>query len=317
VSEAAPELVRKVLEGDALAAARLMRDIENETADAVAAMGEIYLHTGRASVVGVTGAPGTGKSTLIGALIRHFRKTRGMTIGVVAIDPTSPYTGGAVLGDRIRMQGKGVDKDVFIRSLASRGWKGGLSRATADTVHVMDAMGKDTIFVEAVGSGQVEVDIANIADTCVIVLAPGMGDEIQMMKAGILEVADIFAVNKADREGAEDLKIWLRDTAATEARTASGWVPEVVLTEAVTGKGVEQLAGEILRHGEFLTSTGELQKRRRERARLELTMAVENALKNHMAQMDGTSLENLINDLTSRKISPQQAAERVIKGIKS
>jgi LAO/AO transport system kinase len=317
VSEAAPELVRKVLEGDALAAARLMRDIENETADAVAAMGEIYLHTGRASVVGVTGAPGTGKSTLIGALIRHFRKTRGMTIGVVAIDPTSPYTGGAVLGDRIRMQGKGVDRDVFIRSLASRGWKGGLSRATADTVHVMDAMGKDTIFVEAVGSGQVEVDIANIADTCVIVLAPGMGDEIQMMKAGILEVADIFAVNKADREGAEDLKIWLRDTAATEARTASGWVPEVVLTEAITGKGVEQLAGEILRHGEFLTSTGELQKRRRERARLELTMAVENALKNHMAQMDGTSLENLINDLTSRKISPQQAAERVIKGIKS
>ena len=164
------EQVKKILEGDVLAAARLMRDIEDETADAVAAMADIYLHTGRASVVGITGAPGTGKSTIIGGLIKFFRDEKKMTVGVVAIDPTSPYTGGAVLGDRIRMQGKGVDKDVFIRSLASRGWKGGLAKAAANTVHVMDAMGKDIIFIEAVGSGQGEVDISRIADSCIVVL---------------------------------------------------------------------------------------------------------------------------------------------------
>ncbi len=307
-------LITKVLQGDVLAAARLMRGIEDETPEAVGALGDIYLHTGRASVVGVTGAPGTGKSTLIGGLIKHFRNSKNMTVGVVAIDPTSPYTGGAVLGDRIRMQGKGVDKDVFIRSLASRGWKGGLSKAAADTIHVMDAMGKDIIFVEAVGSGQGEVDIAGIADSCVIVLTPGMGDEVQMMKAGILEAADIFAVNKADREGAEDLKTWLETTAGMKDRPG-GWRPEVVLAEAVSGKGIERLAGEILRHREFLTSSGELKRRRRERARLELMMAVESSLKSYMDKMDSASLETLVDDLTNRKTSPQQAADKMIKGL--
>jgi LAO/AO transport system kinase len=306
-------LVDKIIQGDVLAAARLMRDIENEKAEAVAAMGELYLHTGRASVVGVTGAPGTGKSTLIGALIREFRKG-GKTVGVVAIDPTSPYTGGAVLGDRIRMQGNNVDKDVFIRSLASRGWKGGLSRATADTIHVMDAMGKDVVFVEAVGSGQVEVDIARIADTCVIVLAPGGGDEIQMMKAGILEVADIFAVNKADKPGAEDLKIWLQTTVGMKNRRG-GWTPEAFLTESVNGKGVDKLAGEIVRHGEFLVSSGEMEARRRESARLELMMAVEAALNSYLDRTETTVVDNLVNDLAARKTSPKQAAEQIIKGL--
>ncbi len=308
------ERVKKILEGDVLAAARLMRDIEDEMADAVSAMGEIYLHTGRASVIGITGAPGTGKSTLIGGLIKFFRKERKMTVGVVAIDPTSPYTGGAVLGDRIRMQGRGVDKDVFIRSLASRGWKGGLAKAAADTVHVMDAMGKDIIFVEAVGSGQGEVDISRIADSCIVVLTPGMGDEVQIMKAGILEAADILVINKAEMEGADILKHWLESTLEVKDRHG-GWKPEVVLTGAISGEGIEQLAGEILRHKEFLITSGELGKRRRERARMELMIALESSLKSYLDKMDTTSLEDLITDLTNRKTSPQQAAEKVIEGL--
>jgi LAO/AO transport system kinase len=175
-------------------------------------------------------------------------------------------------------------------------------------------MGKDIIFVEAVGSGQVEVDIAGIADTCVIVLAPGMGDEIQMMKAGILEAADIFAVNKADRPGAEDLKVWLEGTAGLKQRRG-GWTPQAFLTEAVTGKGVDELAGEIVKHGDFLASGGEMANRRRERARLELMMAVEAAMSSRMEKTGGAVLENLINDLAARKTSPQKAAEQVIKGL--
>ncbi|MDO8687737.1 MAG: ATP/GTP-binding protein, partial [Dehalococcoidales bacterium] len=188
-------LVDKVLEGNVLAAARLMRGIEDEVPEALEALESIYLHTGRAYIVGLTGAPGAGKSTLLGSLIGVFRKAK-MTVGVVAIDPTSPFTGGAILGDRVRMQSHGVDEDVFIRSLATRGWKGGLSKATVNTIHVMDAMGKDIIFVESVGSGQGDIDIARVADTAIVVLTPGMGDEIQIMKAGILEIADIFAINK-------------------------------------------------------------------------------------------------------------------------
>ncbi len=314
VAEMASEQVKKILEGDVLAAARLMRDIENETADAVASMGEIYLHTGRASVVGVTGAPGTGKSTLIGSLIRYFRKYKKMTVGVVAIDPTSPYTGGAVLGDRIRMQGKGVDREVFIRSMASRGWKGGLAKATADTIHVMDAMGKNIIFIEAVGSVQSEVDIVKIADTCIIVLTPGMGDEIQMMKAGILEAADIFAVNKADRAGTEVVSIWLQNTAGMKERPG-GWKPDVFLSEAVSDKGIRELAGEILRHREFLASSGQLEKRQRERARLELTIAIESAFNNYLNKMDSGLMEKLVDDLASRKTTPQQAAVKVMRGL--
>ena len=306
------ELVNKILEGDVLAAARLMRGIEDEVADAVGALESVYLHTGRACIVGMTGAPGTGKSTLLGSLINIFRK-KNMTVGVVAIDPTSPFTGGAVLGDRIRMQSHGVDKDVFIRSLASRGWKGGLSKATVNTIHVMDAMGKDIIFVETVGSGQGEVDIARVADTSIIVLIPGMGDEIQMMKAGILEAADIFVINKADREGADSLKIWLETMLEMRTRPPDKWKPSIVLTEANVDKGIEQLAEEILRHRDFLDSSGELKKRRKERAKLELMMAVESSLKNYIERMDQDYLEKLVDDLVHRKTNPRSAASKIIE----
>ncbi|HEX9976704.1 MAG TPA: methylmalonyl Co-A mutase-associated GTPase MeaB, partial [Dehalococcoidales bacterium] len=215
------KLSDRVLKGDVAAAARLIRCIEDEVAGAAEELESVYLHTGRAHIVGIAGAPGAGKSTLLGCLIGIFRK-KNLKVGVVAVDPTSPFTGGALLGDRVRMQAYGVDKDVFIRSLASRGWKGGLAKATVSTIHVMDAMGKDTILVEAVGSGQGEIDIARVADTVILVLTPGMGDEVQMMKAGILEAAEVFVINKADLEGADKLKLSLEIMLGMPSRPVAG-----------------------------------------------------------------------------------------------
>ena len=307
------KLVSKVLEGNVLAAARLMRGLEDEAPNAVEELKSLYLHTGRAYVVGVTGAPGAGKSTVIDTLISIFRK-KNMTVGVIAIDPTSPFTGGAILGDRVRMQSYGIDKDVFIRSLAARGWKGGLSRATVNMVHVMDAMGKDIIFVDAVGSGQGEVDIARVADTSVVILTPGTGDEIQMMKAGILEVADVFVINKADRDGAGNLKTGLEIMIEMRAHLPGEWKPGIILTEAVSSKGTEKLAEEILRHKEFLISSGGLEKRRRERARLELMMAVQNSLNNYIEDsIDKGCLEKLVDGLVHRKVNPHSAALKILK----
>ncbi len=304
-------LVSKILEGDILVTARLMRGIEDEVSDAIEELKSLYLHTGRAYTVGVAGAPGVGKSTLIGNLINIFRK-KNMTVGVIAVDPTSPFTGGAILGDRIRMQSYGVDKDVFIRSLATRGWKGGLSKATVNMIHVMDAMGKDIIFVEAVGSGQGEVDIARVSDSSVVILTPGMGDAIQMMKAGILEAADIFVINKADRDGAENLKTALETMLEMKAHLPGEWKPGIILTEAISDRGTEQLGEEILKHREFLTSSGEVEKRHRERARLELIWAVESSLENHIERMDKDFLEKLVDDLVQRKTNPQSAALKII-----
>ena len=307
------KLVNEILAGSVLAAARLMRDIEDELPDAVEALKNIYLHTGQAHIVGVAGAPGAGKSTLLDSLINVFRK-KNLTVGVIAIDPTSPFTGGAILGDRIRMQSYGTDKDVFIRSLATRGWKGGLSKATVNMIHVMDAMGKDIIFVEAVGSGQGEVDITRVTDTATVILTPGMGDEIQMMKAGILEAADIFVINKADRDGAGNLKVGLEAMLEMRPHLPGEWKPGIILTEAISNKGTDELAKEILRHKEFLISSGELQKRRKEKAKLELIDLIESSLKNHIYQRiekDGC-LEKLVDDLVQKKTNPQSAASKII-----
>ncbi len=308
-------VVSKILEGDVLAAARLMRGIDDEASEAVEELENIYPHTGRAYTVGVAGAPGAGKSTLVGNLIEIFRK-KNMTVGVVAVDPTSPFSGGALLGDRVRMQSHGVDKGVFIRSLATRGWKGGLSKATVNTIHVMDAMGKDIIFVESVGSGQGEIDIARVADTAILVLTPGMGDEIQLMKAGILEASDIFVINKADRGGVDNLKVGLEVMLDMKACLTSGWKPGIVLTEAIFNRGTEQLAEEILRHREFLTSSGELERRCKERAKLELAWAVESSVKNYIERVDKDYLEKLIDDLVQRKTTPRSAALKIINSPK-
>jgi LAO/AO transport system kinase len=308
------ELASKILKGNVSAAARLIRGIEDELPDAVDELKSIYPHTGRAGIVGITGAPGVGKSTVVDSLVGIFRR-RSMTVGVVAIDPTSPFTGGAILGDRIRMQQHNMDKGVFIRSLATRGWAGGLSKATMNTIHVMDAMGKDIILVETVGSGQAEIDIVRVADTAILVLTPGMGDEIQMMKAGILEATDIFVINKADREGADNLKRGLEVMLGMKDNLPGEWQPSIFLTEAISDKGTEELADEILRHREFLISSGEMERCQKERARLELMAAIEGSLKNYVYQSidKGDYLEKLIDSLVHRKTNPHAAAQEIIE----
>lgn len=308
------KLSEKVLAGDVQTAARLMKDVENELPSALEELDAIYPHTGRASVVGFTGAPGVGKSTLIDALIGAFRKKK-LTVGVIAVDPTSPFTGGAILGDRIRMQQRNIDRDVFIRSMATRGWRGGLSKSTISMIHIMDAMGKDIIMVETVGSGQSEIDITKVADTTLLILSPGSGSEVQMMKAGILEAADIFAINKADKEGVDNVASGVR--LMLGMRTSyqhSKWKPDIILTEAISGKGVEELSEVILKHKECLISTGELEKRRKEKAREELIGAIESFVKNYCYQGidEDADLEELVDSITQKKTSPHSAALKLI-----
>jgi LAO/AO transport system kinase len=310
-------LAEKVLDGDVTAAARLISQIEDEAPEALAEMDKIYEHTGRAYIVGVTGAPGVGKSTLADNLIDSFRK-RGMSVGVIAIDPTSALTGGAMLGDRVRMQRHSTDQGVFIRSLATRGWVGGLARATIGAIHIMDAMGKDIILVETVGSGQIEVDIVKAADTTMVVLTPGAGDEIQTMKAGILEAVDIFVINKADREGAESLKMNLEAMLMMRTRLPEAWQPGIMMTEAIHDKGTEELAEQILRHRDYLVSSGEMPKRQRERARLELLETVEGFIKDFIHRIDaGDYLEKLVDNLLQGKTSPRRASLEISKRLAS
>jgi LAO/AO transport system kinase len=285
-------LAARVRSGDVRAAARLMRDLDDRIPSAEGVLRELFPHTGRAQVVGLTGAPGAGKSALADRLIAHYRGA-GRSVGVLAVDPTSPFTGGAILGDRIRMQDHALDPGVFIRSLATRGHLGGLSRSAADLVAVMDAMGKDVILVETVGVGQDEIEVASLAHTVVVVTVPGLGDEVQAIKAGVLEIADVFAVNKADREGADrtarELQAMLelrraarpamdhdrshrpapRAAPAADASSAAegGWEPPIVRTVAVRDQGTPELASAIARHRAHLESTEEGRARGAQRAR--------------------------------------------------
>ena len=244
------EWAEKIVKGDVRAASRLMRDIDDRMPWISDVMKELYPHTGRAYIIGVTGSPGVGKSTLVDCLIEVFRK-KGHGIGVVVIDPTSPFTGGATLGDRIRMQRHSTDSGVFIRSLATRGSMGGLSRSTSDILRVMDAMGKEIILLETVGVGQDEVDVVNTAHTSMIVLIPGLGDDIQAIKAGILEIGDIFVINKCEREGAERMEREIMMMLELGSRRKDGWVPKIVKTEAIKGKGIKDLIEVVEEHRSF------------------------------------------------------------------
>jgi len=299
------EVTDKVLAGDVKTVARLMTDLENKVPEAMKELASLYPHTGKAHIVGITGAPGAGKSTLINAVIRTLRE-KDMTIGVLAVDPTSPFTGGALLGDRVRMQAHGTDPEVFIRSLATRGGTGGLSRAALSMVHVLDTMGKDIVLVETVGIGQAEIEITKITDTSVLVLAPGWGDTIQLMKAGILEAADIFVVNKANQDGAETLKMEL------EAMMSAKHNAPVILTEAIVNQGTDQLAEAIIKHKEILVSSGELEKRRRERARHELIATIESSIRNFVETGMAKDLERLTDDLVQGRVDPNTAAQEII-----
>jgi len=307
------ELTQQVLAGDVRAASRLMRDIEDRIPEAMEVLKELYPHTGRAFIVGITGIPGAGKSTIADRLIDIFRKD-GKTIGIVAVDPTSPFTGGAILGDRIRMQRHATDEAVFIRSVATRGSLGGLSRATHDIVHVMDAMGKDIILVETVGVGQDEVKIINTAHTCMVVLMPGMGDEIQAIKAGIIEIGDLFVINKCDREGADKLERELRMVLDMSRKRRDAWEPQIFKTEAVLGKGIVELAFGIYRHKQSLEQGEDFRKKVREKVKEAFLEVLETEAISYFTQKierEGR-WDTILNDLTEKRVDPYSLVERLM-----
>ncbi len=305
--------VKRIREGNVLAASRLMRDIEDRIPEAMAVLKELYPHTGRAYIVGITGMPGAGKSTIVDKLIDIFRK-EGKTIGVVAVDPTSPFTGGAILGDRIRMQRHATDEGVFIRSVATRGSLGGLSRATHDIIHVMDAMGKDIILVETVGVGQDEIKVVNTAHTCVVVLMPGMGDEIQAIKAGIIEIGDLFVINKCDRDGADKLERDLRMVLEMSRKKDGHWEPLIYKTEAVLGKGIVELAFGIYRHKQAIEQGEGFQKKLREKIKESFLEVLETEAIAHFTrkiEKEGR-WETILNDLIERRTDPYSLAQRLM-----
>ena len=331
------ELVDQALSGNRRALARLISQVEDDGTLAAQTLAVIFARTGRARVVGVTGSPGTGKSTLVSELAKAYRRA-GQTVGIIAVDPTSPFTGGAILGDRIRMRDLAGDSGVFIRSMATRGSLGGLARATADVVQILDATGYDIIFVETVGAGQSEVDIARTADTTVVVEAPGLGDEVQAIKAGILEIADVLVVNKADREGATNtvraLQAMLDLGAAPRAISHYGvsmsvptqdgrhrdsalaelaWRPPILQTVALESKGIAEVIEAIARHQAYLAESGEAQTRHRGRIKSELEAILRETLLRHlMASLSPSDLNRMVERIAARELDPYTAAEALL-----
>jgi len=307
------DLAKRILEGDIRAASRLMRDIDDRIPTAIEELKEIYPKTGRAYIIGVTGSPGSGKSTLVDKMVDIFRK-EGKTVGVVAVDPTSPFSGGAILGDRIRMQRHATDEGVFIRSLATRGWLGGLSRSTQDIVNVMDAMGKDIILVETVGVGQDEVEIVNTAHTSIVILVPGMGDDIQAIKAGIIEIGDLFVINKCDREGADKVERDLRMSLEMGRKKDSAWDPLIFKTEAILGKGIFELVYGIYRHKQALEQSRDLEKKLRERTKTTfLGILQTEVMARFIERIDEEGQwDEMVDSLMNRRTDPYTLAEKII-----
>jgi LAO/AO transport system kinase len=306
------DLVNGVLSGKRRELARLISLIENEDGDATEALIQLYKHTGKAHIIGVTGPPGSGKSSLVTKLTAEFRK-RESTIGIVCVDPSSPFTGGALLGDRIRMQEHSLDNEVYVRSMGTRGHLGGLARATSDAVRAIDAFGKDIIFVETVGAGQSEVEIIDIAQTVIVTDMPGSGDDIQAIKAGIMEIADIFVVNKMDLPGADRKVTEINAMLDIDPRERD-WRPPVILTNSRSGEGVTELANKILEHLQFLKDSGQLEQKGLKRSRDELQDLMRYKLTRELYQkLEGQpEYEAAIKKIASRKEDPYSVAERLI-----
>jgi LAO/AO transport system kinase len=327
---------QSVINGDRLALARLLTQVENNAAEGRDALIELFPHTGRAHLIGVTGAPGTGKSSLVNQLALHYRKTEDKKIAILAVDPSSPFTGGAVLGDRVRMRDLSGDAKVFIRSMATRGSLGGLAQATANMTQVFDAAGFDIVIIETVGAGQSEVDVARLAHTTLVVEAPGLGDDIQAIKAGILEIADILVVNKGDRPGVENTEKALKSMldlahptervfqhhgsamrAAAPVQKASAalmWIPPIQRTVSTEGKGIVELVEAIARHVAHLRQSGDWAVRERARLEVELDALVREALMNRFRKdTSQKKYEETLEKVLQRNMSPWEAVQILMK----
>lgn len=327
-------LTQPILEGDRLSLSRLLTQVENDSPDGRAALTELFQHTGKAHLIGVTGAPGTGKSSLVNQLTLYYRKQQNKRVAIIAVDPSSPFTGGAVLGDRVRMRDLSGDDGVFIRSMASRGSVGGLAQKTAAFVQVFDAARYEIIIIETVGAGQSEVDIARLAHTTIVVEAPGLGDDIQAIKAGILEIADVLVVNKADRPGAANTERALRSTLELAHPTkrvfrhhgqtmtleapeadATLWIPPICKTISTDGTGIPELVDSIAKHATHLHQSGDWAVRDRARLRSELEAVLRDELMNHfLGGVQQVTYEEAIEGVVQRKLSPYEAARSLLNG---
>ena len=309
-------LLQDLLKGDTRALSRVITRVENRSADSLDILRQLFRHTGKSQIIGVTGSPGSGKSTLVDRLAAEFRK-KNNTVGIIAVDPSSPFTGGAILGDRIRMQTLGVDPGVYIRSMATRGHLGGLAAATADVAAVLEAAGKDPVLIETVGVGQDEIDIVKLAEISIVVLVPGMGDDIQALKAGIMEIGDIFVINKCDRPGVEKMERAILGLLSLGHR-ADGWQPPIVKTTATKGEGVAELLEAIDRYYVFFRNSISRSRKKQEAERQRLINLLEERLVNTAVEQifpDG-KLNDLVNALAERRQDPYSVVEQIIRSLR-
>jgi len=298
-----------ILSGKYRALAQAVSLVERDEPDAARLLADIYKETGRARIIGVTGSPGAGKSTLVASLAKHYRR-QDKRVGIIAVDPTSPFTGGAILGDRIRMADLYTDRGVFIRSMATRGFLGGLAKATNDVVDLLDAAGFDIVLVETVGVGQDEVEVIRTVQTNMVVLVPGMGDDIQAIKAGIMEIGDIFVVNKADRPGA-DKTVTEVTMMMSLVEEHGDWIPPIVKTVASRNEGIDELDAAIVKHYDYLASSGELDRRNRDRVRIRIETQLKEKFMQH-ARSVTANWDQVLDDVLHKRNNPHDAAEAVL-----